>query len=196
MGGPAEQQSLHFALEYGVQGWLRQSPPGLTAREEETLAGRLRKALRNVNDLLKHLRTAEASIYAERVEQDLQRFGPVIEIRTALHSGNIEHRLLLYRHELMQLLSFDVPVGRKIRLEIGERMETSRFEGWLRTVAGIWATSELKLDMGLPFRSYVALCWPDPHRCEAAGLKRPKPLADRAIVDWISNLRQARRQKL
>ena len=69
-------------------------------------------------ELLKHLRTAEASICAERVEQDLQRFGPVIEIRTASHWGNIEHRLLLYRHELKQLLSFDVRVGRKIRLEI------------------------------------------------------------------------------
>ena len=161
MGGAAEQESLHRALEYGVQGWLRRSPPGLSAREAETLAGRLRKALRNVDELLKHLRTAEASICAERVEQDLQRFGPVIEIRTASHWGNIEHRLLLYRHELKQLLSFDVRVSRKIRLEIGERMETSRFERWLWTLAEIWATSELKVDMGAPFRSYVELCWPD-----------------------------------
>ena len=74
-------------------------------------------------------------------------------------------------------------------------METSRFERWLWTLAEIWATSELKVDMGAPFRSYVDLCWPDRQRCEAAGLKRPRPLGDRAVVDWISKLRQERRHK-
>jgi hypothetical protein len=196
VGGLPEQESMHRALEYAVQGWLRQSAPGLTVRDAETLGGRVRMAVRNVDDLLKHLRTPGAAMYAIRVEQDLHRFGQMIQFRTALHWGDLEHRLLLYRQELNEMLSFDLPVSRSIRSEVEANSSASRFEQWLRTLAFIWANSELKVDMAAPFCSYVALCWPDRERCLAVGLKAPKPLGTRTVVDWVNKVRHEHRRKL